>query len=143
MDLKQIIFGQRNGYADVNSNFTEIAGALGKPSADKVGIFGSNFIGTKSNPTAHTYKLSDKLGMVIIEEQVNVKTQIQPWTNTTIFSFFGLQMQYAGQISSTANDLGGAGKGTIAIGNPDFTLVTGYSAMKGPIFVSIAYLTYG
>lgn len=142
MDLKQIIFGQKNGYVDVNSNFTNLAGALGKPVTDNVGNFGSNFSGTNSNPTAHIYKLSDKLGMVIIAEQVKATTQIQPWTNTTIFSFSGLPMPYAGQISSAANDLAGAGKGTIAIGSQDFTLVTGYSAMQDHIFVSLAYLTY-
>lgn len=144
MDLNQIAVGQ-NWLAMMNANFKTISDAQPWPGSWYTGTWGDGFAGADGQaPKIFTYRLSDRVQLVLFDTQFKTTKSIATFSNTTLVNFStAIPTPYMDIINHSVSDLMFTAAANISIGSKSITLTNGNKTLSSDhVFVSTAWIAY-
>lgn len=143
MDFKTIVSGMEKGPEAINANFKLISDNQPWPGDWYKGTWGSGFTGDDV-PSLFTYRLSDRLQLVLFSQQFRSVGDQTPYANTTLANFStDIPAPFMGLISDGINDIATNTSAKLSVSDRTITLTTGGQVLNsGHIFASAAWLSY-
>lgn len=143
MDFQTIVTGMEKGPEAIDANFKLISDNQPWPGTWYKGTWGSGFTGGDV-PSLFTYRLSDRVQLVIFNQQFQSVGTQAAYANATVANFpTDIPTPYIGVISDGINDIATNANAKLGIATRTITLTTGGKELSsGHIFVNAAWLSY-